>query len=131
MTSRDDIPAEFNINGHRWKTHTYDGGNRFQWYRSFTDEEVNSKSGGRYEDLAALEKDSDFFVACPVFEDPSFLIELHHIPHETSEDYYSVTASETGIGNGITDPISNEFCVEPDDLASAIEAVQMFAKLLS
>ena len=127
MSEEPEIPQEFSCGGHTWQYYTYDGGNRHQWYRPFTDSEVADKAVP-FDSLDDLREDDDFFVAWPVSDDPVYLIELHHSP---SLGTYEVTASETRLSNGITDPLGLDYHVETEDLGVAIDAVNDFARELS
>lgn len=125
MTESRDIPSGFTANGDTWSYHTYDDGNRHQWYRPMTDEEVREKTNGR---LTGVD-DIDFDIWWNVTDYPVYMIELHEKPNGT----WTVDANRTFLGPprpGVTDRLGEDWHVETDSREEAIRTVREFAEAL-
>lgn len=123
-----EIPRELTAGGHNWEYFTYDGGNRHQWYRAMTDEEVRDASGGRYDGA----DDFDFELMWVVESDyPVYMIELQ----ERADDTYVVDANRTRFGPnrpGMVSGLGGDYRVEGiETVEEAMATVREFARSIS
>jgi hypothetical protein len=119
------IPGDLERGGHEWIYHSYDNGNKHQWYRAMTNEEIEDVTDGRFENIA----DIDIEVLWNVTSYPVYMVELSR----QSDNEWVVDGNRTFFGPprpGITDRLGGEWVAECESLTEAVSKVRELTEKL-